>query len=694
METDGAPEAKPVPPARQERVAGTVRSSLSRRRRAPDRQGPLANLPRRALLTLRHHGWREFILRVVTFPLRPTPLGRRLGYGARFGPDQARARGWYRSDGRPVTVVIPTYGDPAPVEAAVAGVRRTTDRRRVRILVVDDASAPHHQARLQRLTGAEVLLGERNLGFAGNVNRGLRAADGDVVLINSDVIVHPGWLECLQSMAHWDEHNGIVGGKLLYPDGRIQSAGSFRPPAAPEWFDHRYRFRPADYGPANVAAAALAVTGACMYIREDVIERIGLLDERFGMAYEDVDYCLRAWEAGYRVIYHHAAVATHAESVTRGTEQAERELTSQRRFWEKWGDWFDRRAVHTDSGRLRVIYVTEDTGVGGGHRDVFEHLNRLQERGHAVELYSLAGAPDWFPLRAPVRTFEDYGELIDELASQDAIKVATWWNTAVPVWTASVVRGIPAYFVQDIETSYYDERHMHDAVIASYREEFAYMTISEWNRERLAELGREAELIPPGLDLSTFRPLGEPRRERMVLALGRSNPLKNLDLTIAAWNGLPSGTADLWLFGAEPELGARAGARYFDSPDDEQVNELFNQASVFVQTSRHEGFCLPALEAMATGAAVVCTDAHGNRDFCRDGENCLMPEASRTAVAAAIKRLLDDPDLRSRLGEAGIETAADYAWERRIDALEAFLLGLASSEGPAASLVEKAPSAE
>ena len=93
---------------------------------------------------------------------------------------------------------------------------------------------------------------------------------------------------------------------------------------------------------------------------------------------------------------------------------------------------------------------------------------------------------------------------------------------------------------------------------------------------------------------------------------------------------------------------------------------------MFVQTSTHEGFCLPPLEAMATGGAVVCTDAHGNRDFCVDGENCLMPEPTVESVSAAIARLLADPELRERLGEAGIRTAQDYAWERRIDELEAF----------------------
>jgi glycosyltransferase involved in cell wall biosynthesis len=231
------------------------------------------------------------------------------------------------------------------------------------------------------------------------------------------------------------------------------------------------------------------------------------------------------------------------------------------------------------------------------------------------------------------------------------------------------------YFVQDIETSYYpdDERTRH-AVIDSYRPEFRYMTISSWNRERLRELGLDAELIPPGIDLDTFRPLDRAkRRTDMVLALGRTNPLKNLPLTIAAWRALPEPRPELCLFGIEPELATDEGMRYVQSPSDEEVNELFNEATVFVQTSTHEGFALPPLESMATGGAVVCTDAHGNRDFCVDGENCLMPEPDTDAVSNALRRLLDDPEQRAVLGAAGIQTARDYMWELRIDALEAFL---------------------
>jgi GT2 family glycosyltransferase/glycosyltransferase involved in cell wall biosynthesis len=663
------------------------------------RSGPFTNLRRRVYLTYRYFGLRTILFRLITFPLRFTPLARRLRLRTHARDQELRrAVAWYREQGRQVDIVIPSYRDIDRVRALARSISKTVPSGMARVIVADDCSGPEHLASLRRIKGIEVIAGEQNSGFAANVNRGLRASDPqrDVVVLNSDTEALPSWLECLQYAAHRYEDVGIVGAQLQYPDGRIQFGGTVRNRDAPQWFDHRYRFKPAGWGPADQTSPALAVTGACMYVRREVIDRIGLLDERYAMAYEDVDWCLRAWESGFRVMYFPAAQMVHHESVTRGTELGERERASQRLFWERWSDFFDARSVLAGAGptapdgswrgdahdaRLRIVYVTEDTGVGGGHRDVFEHLNRLSARGHDVALYTLGGPPEWFPLDVPVHSFVDYHELSNALAEIDAIKVATWWMTAVPVWRASIPRGIPVYFVQDIETSYYpDHERARHAVLDSYRPEFRYMTISSWNRERLCELGLDAELIPPGIDLQTFRPRADVARHNdMVLALGRSNPLKNLPLTLAAWRALRDPRPELRLFGIEPEVAEGEAVSYVESPDDEQVNELFCQATVFVQTSTHEGFALPPLEAMATGAAVVCTDAHGNRDFCVDGINCLIPEPDAGAVSAALARLLADPELRARLGEAGLATAQGYAWERRIDELEAFFQRVAGS---------------
>jgi len=643
----------------------------------------LNDLPHRAVLTVQTHGWGTLLVRFLTAPLRPLGLERGLREGLLRRAEVRATLRWYRAEGRPVTVIVPTFGPPDITFEAVRRLRRTIDGSRTKIVVVDDGSASEHQQRLRSLEGVHLVLSPRNAGYAAGVNLGLEQAgsDDDVVILNNDVMAHRHWLPQLQQAAYDSDEIGVLGPRLLYPDGRIQSAGSYRNLEAPEWFDHRYRFRPAHLGAAQVPAEAIAVTGACMYLRRDLIDVIGGFDEGYPMGYEDVDYCLRAWEAGRSVRYDPAATLTHLESPTRGTEVGDRERRSQSRFWDRWASWFDDRPVRTADGALRIIYVTEGTEVGGGHRDIFEHLNRLKERGQSVALYSLEGPPRWFPLEAPVRTFEDYDELAVALAEEDAIKIATWWGTARAVWRGSLRRGRPVYFVQDIETSYYpgrDTRNVNERrqVLASYRQEFRYMTISRWNRERLRELGLDAELVPPGIDLDTFRRIEVERRTDMMLAIGRSNHLKNFPLTAAAWKRLDP-RPELCLFGVEPEVGASLGARYVVGPSDSGVNELLNEASVFVQTSRHEGFCLPPLEAMAAGAPVVCTDAHGNRDFCRNGENCLMVEPEPAAVAAGIERVLTEPALRERLVAGGLATVGEYAWERRIDQLEGLLLRMA-----------------
>ena len=169
------------------------------------------------------------------------------------------------------------------------------------------------------------------------------------MLLNSDVIARRGWLEILQHGAYeaGGERVGVTGAKLLYKDDSIQFAGAIRNPDAPEWFDHRFRFRAADDPAADVMQAVLGVTGACMYITRDTLDEVGLLDEAYGMAYEDMDYCLRVWESGRRVVYMPGAQLTHYESKTRGLGvQGERELASQKHFWEHVGRLVRRARRH------------------------------------------------------------------------------------------------------------------------------------------------------------------------------------------------------------------------------------------------------------------------------------------------------------------------------------------------------------
>ena len=649
------------------------------------KRGHLAGLPRRVYLTYKHHGAATALRRAILFPLRFTPFALRLRLARETIERRAHARRWFAGHGRPVTVVIPSYGGAADVERTVRSIRKTTPAGRVRIVVCDDAGPADELHKLRQIEGIELIAGERNLGFAANANRGLELVghDSDVMLLNADVRAQDGWLQCLQYAAYAESSDvGIVGPRLLYPNRKIQHAGVHRNPDAPEWFDHYYRFAPLDHGLADVAHPVLAVTGACMYARRELVNRIGLLDPEYPMGYEDVDWCLRAWEAGYRVVYEPGAILEHDESAIRGRHQGERELLSQRHFWARWGTFFDERNVRASAGSLRIAYVTEGTSIGGGHRLVFEDINRLRDLGHEVSLYTLEPAPDWFDLRAPVRTFSDYEDLVRALAPLEAIKVATWWRTAPHVWRAAVVDGIPGVLrpghrVELLPRQSGSTPRGPGDVPTGFRDP----TTSAWNRDRLAELRRDATLVAPGIDRDTFRLLPRTRRRDMVVAIARANPLKRFDLTVAAWQLLPQPRPRLCLFGVDPEV-TPPGAKYVHAPTDVEVNELLNECTVFVQTSSHEGFALPPLEAMAAGAAVVCTDADGNRDYCVDGVNCLMPPAEPQAIAAAIRRILDAPQLRARLGLAGIETARNYGLDRRAAALEQFMDGVATGARP------------
>ncbi|WP_240967812.1 glycosyltransferase family 2 protein [Paenibacillus aquistagni] len=245
-----------------------------------------------------------------------------------------------------ISAIIPTINHIELVQQCVNSYRATTFDLKSEIIVVDDGSRASVQEALipwARDNQVHLIANAVNEGFSKAVNAGIQQSSGDyVILINNDIVFQqPGWLNLMIDTMKQDSRIGIVGARLLYANQTIQHGGVV--PSLRGNFDHRYRFQPADYPPALAVEDAHAVTGALMLISRALIDEIGPLSERYFIAYEDVDYCYRAKQHGYRVVYCGTAHAVHLEGYTRGTTKLNKnrywrhkELEARKLFWSTW----------------------------------------------------------------------------------------------------------------------------------------------------------------------------------------------------------------------------------------------------------------------------------------------------------------------------------------------------------------------
>lgn len=190
------------------------------------------------------------------------------------------------------------------------------------VLLVDNASTDGSADFVaERFPRVRVIRNHKNLGFAAGMNVGLKAAPGEIlVLLNQDTVVREHWLAALVEAMAADPAVGVAGCKILYPDGKtIQHAGAMLD--YPLGFAHHYGYGELDQGQYDTLRQVDYVTGAAMGIKREVIAQIGYLDEDLSPAYfEDAEFCLRAREAGYKVIYVPQAVLIHHESSSTGKE--------------------------------------------------------------------------------------------------------------------------------------------------------------------------------------------------------------------------------------------------------------------------------------------------------------------------------------------------------------------------------------
>ena len=235
-----------------------------------------------------------------------------------------------------VSVVIPSKDHPALLSQCIGSFLEKTDYDSLEFVISDNGSSPENSEEitgyLERLKQEypemefTYLFKTRTFNFSAMCNDAVYITHGDfVLLLNDDVeILEKNWLRIMVGQA-LIPGTGAVGAKLWYPgEERIQHAGITNMEIGP---CHKLVTFPDDriyyLGHGATIQNMLAVTAACLLVSRDLYLRAGGLEESMAVAYNDVDFCFRLWEMGYRNVQRNDAVLAHHESLSRGSDEEE-----------------------------------------------------------------------------------------------------------------------------------------------------------------------------------------------------------------------------------------------------------------------------------------------------------------------------------------------------------------------------------
>jgi glycosyltransferase involved in cell wall biosynthesis/GT2 family glycosyltransferase len=249
-----------------------------------------------------------------------------------------------RTEQPEVSIIIPVFNKKELTLNCLGTLLNIPSRHTYEVIVVDNASTDGTDELLRNhFSTCRTLTNPDNMGFASACNQGATAARGEyLVFLNNDTVPLHGWLDNLVEAQLRHQKAGIIGCKLLYPDKTIQHCGASMNHDGSS-FRHQYKFLPADHPLVNAERELDAVTAACCITPRTLFYELGMFDTGYSNGCEDMDYCSRVRQAGYRIYYTPDSVLFHLESQTQRPKNRDQENFE--RYLSKWGSGFMKNEI-------------------------------------------------------------------------------------------------------------------------------------------------------------------------------------------------------------------------------------------------------------------------------------------------------------------------------------------------------------
>jgi GT2 family glycosyltransferase len=485
---------------------------------------------------------------------------------------------------------------------------------------------------LQKQSGLTTVLNGINLGFTKGNNAAIAHSnpESDVILLNNDAeIVQPDWISTLQTVAYSAPDIGVVGCRLVRPDGVLQHVGTYL--TVDSFLGEQIGVCERDINQFPGNNDVEGVVFACVYLKRDTLNKVGLLDEDYFSYFEDTDYCFRVRERGLRVVCCGSVTVIHHEHVStrvNGVQQSKVFESAKAVFRRKWESKLLAERYSREIGWHSLMNFP--TGYAISSRELATALDR---NGVHVAYQYVYGPGTLFPPDEPEKSETKMSEMI-RARPLDARRPQVVYGQGDIFY-----RNFGAYKVgfTMLET---------DGIPAEWARQANLMDEvwcpSSFNAKTFRDSGvtRPIHVIPLGIDPGYFNPKIRTSRvsdRYTFLSVFEWGERKAPELLLRAFNDefrfdepvvlvckiLNADTSvDVHDQIRKLELKPCGGSIHVSLNQvvpTYQLGMVYRSADCFVLTTRGEGWGMPILEAMACGVPVIATGWSAQCDFMNAG---------------------------------------------------------------------------
>ena len=350
---------------------------------------------------------------------------------------------------------------------------------------------------------------------------------------------------------------------------------------------------------------------------------------------------------------------------------------------------------------MKITFINPTVNFSGGIRVVAIYADRLQKRGHDVQLISVPNFPPTITqqvksvlkgkgliskpkkppshfdnINVPHYVIDHRPPVVDQDVPDADVVIATWWETAEWVANLSPSKGAKVYFVQHHEVHDYLPKERSSA---TYQLPLQKITISQWLVKIMQKQygDDKVHLVPNAVDQTLF--YASPRNKHTFPTIGLMYAKifwKGCDISLKAFKLATENNLNLKLiaFGKDEvnnDLPLPDGASYYYKPAQDEIKQIYASCDAWLFGSRSEGFGLPILEAMACRTPVIGTPAGAAPELISQGGGILVNHESPEEMAAAIERICQMSETEWKaMSDAAYHTATNYNWEEATDLFE------------------------